>query len=83
MLMELLVNYHGQAKDWDDIKAQAAAGKIPKVFIGETEFVRVVRCKECVHNYANQIPSEDVCDKCVELPITADFYCAYGRKENR
>ena len=42
--------------------------------------VPVVRCKDCKHNYANMIPSEDVCSKCVELPITADFFCKWGER---
>lgn len=45
--------------------------------------VEVVRCKECKHNYHNMIPSgeaEHGCTKCVELPITADFYCAWGER---
>lgn len=47
------------------------------------EAVEVVRCKECKHNYHNMIPSgeaEHGCTKCVELPITADFYCAWGER---
>ena len=40
--------------------------------------VEVVRCKDCKFNYANQIPSDDACQLCVELPISKDFYCAYG-----
>lgn len=46
----------------------------------------VVRCKDCANNYHNMIPSgeaEYACTKCIELPITADFYCAKGvRMEN-
>ena len=42
--------------------------------------VEVVRCGECEYNYANQIPSEDVCYYCVELPVDADFFCARGKK---
>lgn len=41
----------------------------------------VVRCKDCKFNYANQIPSEDVCQLCVELPITGDFFCKWGERE--
>ena len=44
--------------------------------------VPVVRCKNCKFNYANQIPSEDVCQLCVELPISKDFYCAYGERKD-
>ncbi len=40
----------------------------------------VVHCKDCKFNYANQIPSGDECQLCVELPISKDFYCAYGEK---
>lgn len=40
----------------------------------------VVRCKDCKFNYANQMPSGDECQLCVELPISKDFYCAYGEK---
>lgn len=40
--------------------------------------VEVVRCKDCKFNYANQIPSDDACQLCVELPISKEFYCAYG-----
>lgn len=47
------------------------------------DYVQVVRCKDCKFNSANQIPNEDVCQLCVELPISKDFYCAYGeRKDN-
>lgn len=45
--------------------------------------VEVVRCEDCKFNYANQIPSKNVCQLCVELPISDEFYCAYGeRKED-
>ena len=44
--------------------------------------VSVVRCKDCKFNYANQIPSENVCQLCVELPISKDFYCADGERED-
>lgn len=40
----------------------------------------IVRCKDCKFNYANQIPSGDECQLCVELPISKDFFCAYGEK---
>lgn len=44
--------------------------------------VPIVRCKDCKFNYANQIPGdEDVCQLCVELPISKDFFCAYGEKD--
>lgn len=43
--------------------------------------VPVVRCKDCKFNYANQIPSEDVCQLCVELPITGDFFCKWGERK--
>lgn len=47
--------------------------------------VEVVRCKDCKHNYYNMIPSgeeEHGCAKWIELPITADFYCAWGERED-
>ena len=46
--------------------------------------VEVVRCKDCIHNYYNMIPSgeDHECAKWVELPITADFYCAWGERED-
>ena len=49
------------------------------------DVVEVVRCKDCKHNYYNMIPSgeaEHECVKFVELPITADFYCAWGERED-
>lgn len=43
--------------------------------------VQVVRCKECKFNYANQIPGDDdTCQLCVELPISKEFFCAYGER---
>ena len=45
--------------------------------------VEVVRCRDCKYNYHNMIPSGEAeygCTKCVELPITADFYCAWGER---
>lgn len=42
--------------------------------------VPVVRCKECKHNYANMIPGGEGCAKCIELPITPDFYCKNGER---
>lgn len=45
----------------------------------------VVHCKDCKHNYHNMIPSGEAeygCTKCIELPITADFYCAWGERED-
>ena len=44
---------------------------------------RLVRCKDCKHNYANMIPSGDGCYYCVELPITEDFFCARGERHDR
>ena len=49
--------------------------KLPTV-----EVVSIVRCKDCKFNYANQIPSENACQLCVELPISDEFYCAYGER---
>ena len=43
----------------------------------------VVRCKDCKHNYHNMIPggeAEHGCTKCIELPITADFFCSRGER---
>ena len=46
-----------------------------------TRDAEIVRCKDCKFNYANQIPGdEDVCQLCVELPISKEFFCAYGEK---
>lgn len=42
--------------------------------------VEVVRCRECIHNYANMIPGGEGCAKCTELPITPDFYCKNGER---
>lgn len=45
----------------------------------------VVRCRDCKHNYYNMIPSGEAdygCTKYIELPITADFYCAWGERED-
>ena len=45
--------------------------------------VEVVRCKDCKHNYHNMIPGGEAeygCTKCIELQITADFYCAWGER---
>ena len=45
--------------------------------------VEVVRCKDCKHNYHNMIPAGEAeygCTKCIELPITAYFYCAWGER---
>lgn len=47
--------------------------------------VEVVRCKDCKHNYHNMIPGGEAeygCTKCIELPITANFYCALGERKN-
>lgn len=46
----------------------------------EISIMDLVRCKDCKYNYANLIPSDNVCSLCVELPITKDFFCAYGEK---
>lgn len=48
--------------------------------ITDAPITDLVRCKDCKYNYANQIPSSDECQLCVELPISKDFYCAYGEK---
>lgn len=45
--------------------------------------IDLVRCKDCKFNYANQIPGDDdTCQLCVELPISKDFFCAYGEKND-
>lgn len=41
----------------------------------------IIRCKDCKFNYANQILSGEGCQLCVELPVSKDFFCAYGEKE--
>lgn len=47
----------------------------------EIDAVEVVRCKDCKFNYANQIPFVGYsCQRFVELPIDADFFCAFGRR---
>lgn len=63
-----------RACDVDDLKMEL--DEAPTI-----DAVRVVRCKDCKFNYANQIPSGDECQLCVELPISKDFFCAYGEKD--
>ena len=46
----------------------------------KTDLVPVVRCKDCKFNYANLFPCKDECQLCVELPISKDFFCAYGER---
>jgi hypothetical protein len=58
--------------------------KMDEVEEHSVDAVEVVRCKDCKHNYYNMIPSgeDHECAKWVELPITADFYCAWGERED-
>lgn len=81
-----------------DVEKDRDASDMPKMWYQGVEYainhiihaptvdaVEVVRCKDCKHNYHNMIPSgeaEHGCTKCVELPITADFYCAWGERED-
>lgn len=62
-----------RACDIDDLKMEL--DEAPTI-----DAVEVIRCKDCKFNYANQIPSGDECQLCVELPISKDFFCAYGEK---
>lgn len=43
--------------------------------------VPVVRCRECIHNYANMVPGGEGCAKCTELPIAPDFFCKSGERK--
>lgn len=65
-----------RACDVDDMKTELE--EAPTI-----DAVEVVRCKDCKFNYANQIPSGDGCQLCVELPISKDFFCAYGEKDEK
>ena len=56
-------------------EASLTAKKMPTI-----DAEPIVRCKDCKFNYANQIPSGDGCQLCVELPISKDFFCAYGER---
>lgn len=50
----------------------------------DTPILEIVRCKNCKYNYHNLIPSREEdheCTKWIELPITADFYCAWGEDD--
>lgn len=72
--MDLSVAYMG---GWNDA-IDAIINNAPTV-----DAVEVVRCKDCKHNYHNMIPcgeAEHGCTKCIELPITADFFCAWGEE---
>ena len=55
------------------------------LFTYGVDAVEVVRCKDCKHNYHNMIPGGEAeygCTKCIELPITANFYCAWGERND-
>lgn len=70
---------------WSAILAERTAYKHDVFDAPVVDAVEVVRCKDCKHNYYNMIPSgeaEHECVKFVELPITADFYCAWGERED-
>lgn len=43
--------------------------------------VPVVRCRDCIHNYANMVPGGEGCAKCTELPIAPDFFCKSGERK--
>lgn len=83
LLYETAFNNSGGAslmcEDIAENRLETWFGLVPTV-----EAETVVRCKDCKHNYHNMIPSGEVdheCAKCIELPITADFYCAWGERE--
>lgn len=69
-ILDLMIVGHKSAGDVYDV-----VDSMPTV-----DAVEVVRCKDCKFNYANQIPSENACQLCVELPISDEFYCAYGER---
>lgn len=73
-------------REWTDEKGWIHQMEIPlKTFLREHDFEAVVRCKDCIHNYHNMIPSGEAeygCTKCIELPITADFYCSLGERKD-
>lgn len=69
----MLTEYYNHRTTIQHKSLKQALSQIPTV-----DAVPVVRCKDCKFNYANQIPSDDACQLCVELPISKDFYCAYG-----
>ena len=72
--------------DWEDCYNGCSDTYDKARIIGEIEeqptidAELVIRCKDCKFNYANQIPSGDGCQLCVELPISKDFFCAYGER---
>lgn len=79
-----------------DVEKDRDASDMPKMWYQGVEYainhiihaptidaVEVVRCKDCKHNYHNMIPDGEAeygCTKCIELPITANFYCAWGER---
>lgn len=42
---------------------------------------KVVRCKDCIFNYANQIPGGEGCSQNVERRINDEYFCADGKRE--
>ena len=68
---------------WKAILSERTAFKYDLIDAPIVDAVEVVRCKDCKYNYHNMIPSgeaEHGCTKCIELPITADFYCSWGER---
>lgn len=76
---KVLTDYYHQRTEIQHEALKEAIGRVPTI-----DAVEVLRCKDCKHNYHNMIPSgeaEHGCTKYIELPITADFYCAWGERE--
>lgn len=73
-------------QEWTDEIGWIHRIEIPLMaFLIEHNLEPVVRCKDCKYNYHIMFPSgeeEYICTKCNELPITADFYCAWGERED-
>ena len=44
------------------------------------EYVKVVRCKDCRHNYANMIPGGRGCQRNVYIEVDDNFFCADGAR---
>ena len=44
------------------------------------EYVKVVRCKDCRHYYANMIPGGRGCQRNVYMEVGDNFFCANGAR---
>ena len=81
----------GDEKKWDRMKKDVREGKVDTVRIAETDFIRVVRCKDCNYYAIYELKHDGTDDMrykpsvCIKgkyaIHRKPDWYCADGERK--